>query len=112
MIRPVRGHAVFVPDHAWNKPDWATRVDVLTFLFGVKQIGVSLVHHQGRHISPFGSIKDQHAGRIRRSYPQHLVGPDGSCGRSSRWLACAIINGILAARVFAITKGAAEPDAP
>jgi AraC-like DNA-binding protein len=46
-IRPVRGHAVFVPEHAWNKPDWSMRVDVLTFLFGVKQIGVSLVRHNG-----------------------------------------------------------------
>lgn len=45
-IRPVRGHAVFVPDHAWNKPDWLARVDVLTFLFGVKQIGVSLVRQR------------------------------------------------------------------
>src|ERR1051326_7585692 len=46
-IRPVRGHAVFVPDHAWNKPDWAERIDVLTILFGAKQIGVSLVRHKG-----------------------------------------------------------------
>jgi len=46
-IKPIRGHAVFVPDHAWNKPDWLAHVDVLTFLFGVKQIGVSLVRHKG-----------------------------------------------------------------
>jgi len=46
-IKPVRGHAVFVPDHAWNKPDWLVHVDVLTLLFGVKQIGVSLVRHKG-----------------------------------------------------------------
>jgi AraC-like DNA-binding protein len=46
-IRPVRGHAVFVPDHAWDKPHWSGRVHVLTFLFGAKQIGVSLVHHRG-----------------------------------------------------------------
>jgi AraC-like DNA-binding protein len=45
-IRPVRGHAVFIPDHAWNRPDWTGHVDVLTFLFGVKQIGVSLVRHK------------------------------------------------------------------
>jgi AraC-like DNA-binding protein len=46
LISPVRGHAVFVPDHAWNKPDWSTPVKALTFLFGAKQIGVSLVHHR------------------------------------------------------------------
>jgi AraC-like DNA-binding protein len=46
-IKPVRGHAVFVPDHAWNKPDWGGHVEALTFLFGVKQIGISLVRHKG-----------------------------------------------------------------
>jgi len=46
-ISPGRGHAVFVPDHAWNKPDWSEPVEVMTFLFGVKQIGISLVHHKG-----------------------------------------------------------------
>ncbi len=56
-IRPVRGHAVFVPEHAWNKPDWMGRVDVLTFLFGVKQIGVSLVHHGGGAQMPAKAIK-------------------------------------------------------
>ena len=46
-IMPTRGHAVFVPGHAWNRPDWADRVKVLTFLFGAKQIGISLVTHEG-----------------------------------------------------------------
>ena len=44
-IGPVRGQAVFVPGNAWNRPDWVEDVKVLTFLFGVKQIGVSLVRH-------------------------------------------------------------------
>jgi AraC-like DNA-binding protein len=56
-IRPVRGHAVFVPDHAWNKPDWTGRVDVLTFLFGVKQIGISLVRHNGGSQVPATALK-------------------------------------------------------
>ena len=56
-IRPVRGHAVFVPDHAWNKPDWAERIDVLTILFGVKQIGVSLVRHKGATQIPTAGVK-------------------------------------------------------
>ena len=56
-IRPVRGHAVFVPDHAWNKPDWTGRVEVLTFLFGVKQIGISLVRHKGGSEVPPAAVK-------------------------------------------------------
>jgi AraC-like DNA-binding protein len=56
-IKPVRGHAVFIPDHAWNKPDWSGRVDVLTFLFGVKQIGVSLVRHTGGTQVPSSAVK-------------------------------------------------------
>ena len=56
-IKPVRGHAVFVPDHAWNKPDWTGRVDVLTFLFGVKQIGISLVRHKGGSQVPANAVK-------------------------------------------------------
>jgi AraC-like DNA-binding protein len=56
-IRPVRGHAVLIPDHAWNKPDWSDRVDVLTFLFGVKQIGISLVRHSGGSQVPASAVK-------------------------------------------------------
>lgn len=57
MIRPVRGQAVFVPSNSWNKPDWAPPVKVLTFLFGAKQIGISLVHHQGRTEIPATALK-------------------------------------------------------
>src|SRR5271155_1935634 len=46
-LRPFRGHAVFVPEHSWNKPDWLSPVTALTFLFGAKQIGISLVRHKG-----------------------------------------------------------------
>jgi len=56
-IKPVRGHAVFVPDHAWNRPDWTGRVEVLTFLFGVKQIGISLVRHRGGSQVPSTAMK-------------------------------------------------------
>lgn len=56
-IKPIRGHAVIVPDHAWNKPDWSGRVDVLTFLFGVKQIGISLVRHKGGSQVPPTAVK-------------------------------------------------------
>ncbi len=57
QITPARGHAVFVPGHAWNRPDWADRVKVLTFLFGAKQIGVSLVTHQGGDEAKAHAIK-------------------------------------------------------
>jgi len=56
-IKPVRGHAVFVPDNAWNKPDWATPVKALTLLFGVKQIGISLVNHRGKTQEPAPALK-------------------------------------------------------
>jgi AraC-like DNA-binding protein len=56
-IKPPRTHAVFVPAHAWNKPDWSTHVEVLTFLFGVKQIGISLVRHKGGTQMPYAALK-------------------------------------------------------
>ena len=56
-IFPARGHAVFVPGHAWNRPDWADRVKVLTFLFGAKQIGISLVTHRGGDEAKAHAIK-------------------------------------------------------
>ena len=37
-IKPVRGHAVFVPDNAWNNPNWSSPVHVLTFLFGARHV--------------------------------------------------------------------------
>jgi AraC-like DNA-binding protein len=56
-IKPVRGHAVFVPDHAWNKPDWSERVEVITLLFGVKQIGISLVRQRSTAQLPAAALK-------------------------------------------------------
>jgi AraC-like DNA-binding protein len=56
-INPLRGHAVFVPDNAWNKPDWSAHVETLTFLFGVKQIGISLVRHGGDTQAPTTALK-------------------------------------------------------
>ena len=47
-ISPGCGEAVFVPGHAWNRPDWADRVKVITFLFGAEQVGISLVTHRSR----------------------------------------------------------------
>ncbi len=46
VIRALRGDAVFVPDKAWDKPEWPSAVKVLTFLFGARQIGISLVQYK------------------------------------------------------------------
>ncbi len=71
VISPVRGHAVFVPDHAWNKPEWSEPVEVMTFLFGVKQIGVSLVQHKGgSQITPLAVKAHVHSGY---DVPTHSV---------------------------------------
>jgi|SRR5579859_2842838 len=56
-IRPKRGEAVFVPDNAWDKPEWSGSTEVLTFLFGAKHIGISLVQHQGDVATPVKAIK-------------------------------------------------------
>jgi AraC-like DNA-binding protein len=56
-IAPGCGDAVFVPGHAWNRPDWADPVEVITFLFGTKQIGVSLVTHRGGNECSAQAIK-------------------------------------------------------
>jgi AraC-like DNA-binding protein len=57
VIRPRRGDAVFVPGDAWNSPDWGNPVQVLTFLFGAKHIGISLVRHDGKTAIPSSALK-------------------------------------------------------
>jgi AraC-like DNA-binding protein len=57
LIRPRRGDIVFVPENAWDKPDWLKNVQVLTFLFGSKHIGISLVEHSGGPDKPVKAIK-------------------------------------------------------
>ena len=57
LIRPTRGDVVFVPENAWDKPDWLKSVQVLTFLFGSRHIGISLVEHSGGPDKPVKAIK-------------------------------------------------------
>src|SRR5579864_9140924 len=57
VIRPKRGEAVFVPGNAWDKPEWSGSTEVLTFLFGAKHIGISLVQHKGGTEAPINAIK-------------------------------------------------------
>jgi len=56
-IRPGLGDAVFVPGNAWDKPAWLQKVRLLTFLFGPKHLGISLVEHDGRTEIPGSAIK-------------------------------------------------------
>jgi AraC-like DNA-binding protein len=56
-IRPRLGEAVFVPENAWDKPEWSGSTEVLTFLFGGKHIGISLVQHKGGVETPVSAIK-------------------------------------------------------
>jgi len=56
-IRVTPGQALFVPENAWDKPEWSEAVEVLTFLFGAKHIGISLAKHQDRSEAPVNAIK-------------------------------------------------------
>lgn len=63
QVTPAIGEAVFVATHCWDKPLWKAPVEVLTFLFGKKQIGLSLVVHDGSTDAPVGAMK--------ASFPAH-----------------------------------------
>lgn len=41
------GSVLFVPPNCWNFPTWRTKVEVMSVLFGKKQIGVSVVKANG-----------------------------------------------------------------
>jgi AraC-like DNA-binding protein len=41
------GEAVVVPVNCWNKPTWTSSATTLDLLFGRKQVGLSLVAHDG-----------------------------------------------------------------
>ena len=45
-LRP--GTALFVPPNCWNYPTWKREVEVMSLLFGKKQLGVSIVSAKGR----------------------------------------------------------------
>ena len=47
-----KGQALFVPSNVWNKPAWTGGGEVLTFLFGKKQLGISLTAHTGSGTEP------------------------------------------------------------
>ena len=51
------GDALFVPANCWNRPTWSRPVKVMTFLFGKRQTGISLVTHRRKSDAPIGAIK-------------------------------------------------------
>lgn len=76
------GHALFVPANTWNRPTWSRPVKVLTFLFGKRQTGISLVTHRRKSDAPIGAIKthvylpsESAASRILQALI-HLAGQD------------------------------------
>jgi AraC-like DNA-binding protein len=46
------GSALFVPPNCWNFPTWHQKVDVMSLLFGRKQIGISVVRADGARKPP------------------------------------------------------------
>ncbi|HPS54418.1 MAG TPA: AraC family transcriptional regulator [Sedimentisphaerales bacterium] len=47
MVSLRTGDAVFVPGNCWNKPTWEKSAKVISFLFGKKHTGISLVTAKG-----------------------------------------------------------------
>lgn len=45
-LRP--GSVLFVPPNCWNYPTWRRKVEVMSLLFGKKQLGVSIVSTKGQ----------------------------------------------------------------
>ena len=57
LIHPVAGEVVVVPANCWNRPTWTGSAVNLNLLFGPKQVGLSLVTHDGRRRGPAAVCK-------------------------------------------------------
>jgi len=71
-ILPGPGEVVLEPPNCWNRPSWTRPVKVLTFLFGRKQTGVSLVDHDGVTSDPPGALKTAFSAPIDGPAPKVL----------------------------------------
>ena len=85
-VTTVRGHAVLVPAHAWDRPQWSRPSTTLTCLFGHRQTGFSLVKQGGTADTPPEVVKTSVHGAhdgVSRSILQALMASamDGSDGR-------------------------------
>lgn len=47
MVKLVPGTALFAPPNCWNLPVWRQRGEIISLLFGKKQLGVSIVTAKG-----------------------------------------------------------------
>lgn len=52
-----RGEALVVPANCWNRPQWTRPCVTLNILFGHKQVGLSLVEHNGEENVPSTAVK-------------------------------------------------------
>jgi AraC-like DNA-binding protein len=100
VIRPRRGDAIFVPENAWDKPDWLKNVQVLTFLFGTKHIGISLVERKGGKDAPVKAMKTNVHGaydRLTQSILHSLMAcaPERSESPVSRLLTESLLHSCL-----------------
>jgi AraC-like DNA-binding protein len=68
LLNVKRGEALFVPANCWDRPTWSSRVTVVTFLFGKRQTGVSLVRCDGRP-----DADAMHA--MKAHFPRSVDGP-------------------------------------
>ena len=57
LIHPGAGEGVVVPANCWNRPTWTGSAVNLNLLFGRKQVGLSLVAHDGRRRNPAAVCK-------------------------------------------------------
>ncbi len=46
-VRLKPGSALFVPPNCWNYPTWERKVEIMSLLFGKKQLGISIVSARG-----------------------------------------------------------------
>ncbi|OCG01096.1 helix-turn-helix transcriptional regulator [Gilliamella sp. wkB112] len=47
---------LYITPNSWNKPIWQQPVTTLSILFGKQQIGLSLLHWDGKQLIPYGQI--------------------------------------------------------
>lgn len=110
-IRPKRGDAVFVAGNAWDKPAWVEKVRVLTFLFGAKHLGISLVEHDGRTEIPTTAIKSNLHGAYDGLTQSILrVMTEVAAGHTDTRVALLVVESLLRSCV-ALLKAPAKPQA-
>ena len=53
---------LYIVANSWNKPIWQQPVTTLSILFGKQQIGLSLLHWDGKQLIPYGQINTPRRG--------------------------------------------------